>query len=60
MAAPSETIKSALLLAVAFVLLRIAHGVCYLADLPVPRSLAWVAGYACALGLLGLAALNVA
>ncbi|MDH5830924.1 MAPEG family protein [Luteimonas sp. M1R5S18] len=48
------------LLAVAFVVLRIAHGVCYLADLPRWRSLAWITGYACVLGLLGLAALSVA
>ncbi|MDH5832733.1 MAPEG family protein [Luteimonas kalidii] len=48
------------LLAVAFIALRIAHGVFYLADVPLLRSLAWIAGYACVLGLLGLAALNVA
>jgi len=47
-------------LAVAFVVLRILHGVFYLADLPPARSLAWFAGYACVLALLGLAALRVA
>jgi len=47
-------------LALAFVALRIAHGVFYLADIPLARSLAWVAGYACVLALLVLAALRVA
>lgn len=48
------------LLAVAFVVLRVAHGVLYLADLPLPRSLAWLAGYACVLALMVQAALALA
>ena len=48
------------MLAVAFVLLRIAHGVLYLADVPLARSLAWMGGYACVVALMVLAALGVA
>lgn len=47
-------------LALAFVVLRIAHGLFYLADVPLARSLAWLGGYACVLALLVLAALRVA
>ena len=46
------------LLAVAFVALRVLHGVFYIADVPMARSLAWMAGYACVIALLVLAALN--
>ena len=46
------------MLAVAFVVLRIAHGICYLADLPLARSLAWVGGFACVVALMVQAALT--
>ena len=48
------------LLAVAFVVLRVAHGALYLADVPLGRSLAWLAGYACVLAVMVQAALAVA
>ncbi len=48
------------LLAVAFIALRVLHGVLYLADVPLGRSLAWMGGYACVIALLALAALNIA
>ena len=48
------------MLAVVFALLRIAHGVLYLADMPLARSLAWMGGYACVVALMVLAALGVA
>ena len=48
------------LLAVAFIVCRILHGVFYLADLPLARSAAWTGGMACVASLLVLAALNVA
>ena len=48
------------LLAVAFVVLRVAHGALYLADVPLARSLAWMAGYACVLALMVQAALAAA
>jgi uncharacterized MAPEG superfamily protein len=47
-------------LAIAFVVLRVLHGVLYLADVPTARSLVWLGGYVCALALLALAALRVA
>ena len=47
------------MLAVAFVVLRIAHGALYLADVPLARSLAWMGGYACVAALMVLAALAV-
>ena len=48
------------MLAIAFVLLRVLHGVFYLADIATARSLAWVAGYGCVLALLALAAMRIA
>ncbi len=48
------------LLAVAFIVLRVLHGVLYLADVPLGRSLVWMGGYACVIALLALAALNIA
>lgn len=48
------------ILAVAFVVLRVLHGVFYLADIATARSLAWVAGYGCVLALLALAAMRIA
>ncbi len=47
-------------LAVAFVVLRVLHGILYLADVQLMRSLAWMAGFACVIALLAMAALNVA
>lgn len=44
------------LLALIFVTARIAHGAFYVAGLAMLRSLAWLVGIACALGLIGLAA----
>ena len=46
------------LLAVAFVILRVLHGVCYLADVALVRSLTWLAAFACVVALLVLAALG--
>jgi len=48
------------LLALGFVAMRIAHGVFYVADVPLARSLAWLAGFACVLALMVQAALAVA
>lgn len=48
------------MLAVAFIVLRVLHGVLYLADQPLGRSLVWMGGYGCVLALLGLAALRIA
>lgn len=48
------------MLAVAFVVLRVLHGVFYLADIATARSLAWVAGYGCVLALLAMAAMRIA
>lgn len=47
-------------LAVTFVLMRILHGVLYIADQHALRSLVWFIGLACVLGLMGLAVLRVA
>ena len=43
-------------LALAFVLARVLHGIFYLIDLALLRSLAWVAGFGCVIALFGLAA----
>ncbi|HRN61504.1 MAG TPA: MAPEG family protein [Gammaproteobacteria bacterium] len=48
------------MLAIAFVVFRILHGVLYLADVPLMRSLAWTAGFGCVVALLVMAALNAA
>lgn len=55
MAGVAETRITAL--AVAFVVLRIGHGLFYLADRPMLRSLVWAAGFACVVALLVQAAL---
>ena len=47
------------MLALAFIMLRVLHGVFYLADMALARSLAWTAGYGCAIALLVLAAMRV-
>lgn len=46
--APQGTVD---LLAVTFVAARIAHGVCYIADLATLRSLVWLVGWASSVGL---------
>jgi uncharacterized MAPEG superfamily protein len=48
------------MLALAFIVLRVLHGVFYLADMAMARSLAWMAGYLCVIVLLVLAAMRVA
>lgn len=42
-------------LAVAFVVLRVLHGVLYLANLAPARSLVWLAGFVCVMTLMGMA-----
>lgn len=44
-------------LSTAFIVLRILHGIFYVADRAALRSLVWVAGYACVLALLVQAAM---
>ena len=46
-------------LAIAFVVLRVLHGVLYVANVHALRSLAWALGYACVLWLMVLAALAI-
>jgi len=43
-------------LAIAFVLLRVAYGVCYVVDQATLRSLMWMGGQACSIGLFIVAA----
>lgn len=47
------------LLAIAFIGFRILHGVFYLASIAAMRSLVWMGGFACAIGLMVLAALKL-
>ena len=47
------------LLAVVFVVARVLHGVFYLTDKHTLRSLSWLVGMLCAVGLMVLAALRV-
>ena len=47
-------------LAVAFVVLRVLHGVLYVANVHALRSLAWALGYACIIWMMVLAATAVA
>ena len=47
------------LLAVAFIGFRVLHGVFYLAAAALMRSLVWIGGFACAIGLMVLAALKL-
>lgn len=47
-------------LAVAFIAFRILHGMFYLAAKGSLRSLAWLGGFACVMGLMVLAALRIA
>ncbi len=46
------------MLAALFIAFRILHGLFYIADKPLLRSVAWVAGIACPLALIVLAALR--
>ena len=46
-------------LAIAFVVFRVLHGIFYLGGIHRLRSLAWLGGLACVLGLMGSAAMNV-
>lgn len=46
-------------LAVAFVVFRVLHGIFYLRAAQLLRSLAWLAGFACVLGLMASAALSI-
>jgi uncharacterized MAPEG superfamily protein len=48
------------LLAIAFVVFRVLHGVFYLTAAQLLRSLAWVGGFACVLALMVQAALRIA
>lgn len=48
------------MLAVVFVLARVAHGLLYMADMAGSRSLAWLIGIVCVLTLMVQAALRVA
>lgn len=47
-------------LAVAFVVLRVLHGIVYLAGIHLLRTLVWFGGLACVLALMGLALAQVA
>lgn len=44
------------LLASLFIAFRLAHGICYLTNRSLLRSLVWTAGFACVIGLYVLAA----
>ncbi|MES2857676.1 MAG: MAPEG family protein [Pseudomonadota bacterium] len=48
------------MLAIAFVVLRVVHGIVYLAGAHAIRSLVWLGGLACVLALMASAALKVA
>ena len=48
------------LLALIFVAMRIAHGVFYVIDVQLARSLSWLGGFACVVALMVMAALGVA
>ncbi len=47
-------------LAVAFVVLRVLHGACYLTGLHIARTLVWFAGLACVIALMAQAAMRIA
>ena len=47
------------LLAIIFVAMRIAHGVFYVVDAQLARSLSWLGGFSCVLALMVQAALRV-
>jgi len=42
-------------LAVAFIVLRVLHGVLYVANLALARSLVWLGGFVCVVTLMGMA-----
>lgn len=47
-------------LAVAFVVLRVLHGILYIADMDALRSVVWFGGFFCMMGLMFSAAMKVA
>ena len=47
-------------LAVVFVAMRLAHGIFYVADVQLARSLAWLGGFACVVALMVMAAAAIA
>lgn len=47
-------------LAVVFVAMRLAHGIFYVADVQLARSLAWLGGFACVVALMVMAATAIA
>lgn len=47
-------------LAIAFMVLRVVHGIAYLAGIHLLRSLVWFAGLGCVIALMGLATAQVA
>jgi len=47
------------MLAIAFIALRILHGLFYLTGTQALRSVVWLGGFACVLGLMGLAAFKI-
>ncbi len=47
-------------LAIAFVVLRVLHGILYVANVHALRSLAWALGYACVIWLMVLAGVAIA
>lgn len=47
-------------LAIAFVAFRVLHGLCYLGNMHVLRSLSWTGGFVCVAWLMAAAALRVA
>jgi uncharacterized MAPEG superfamily protein len=51
--APQERIDA---LALAFIALRLAYGVCYLANWPMARSLVWLAAFGCTVAMFVAAA----
>ena len=44
------------LLALGFIGLRLVHGIAYIGDWPIPRSLAWVGGMGCVIALFVISA----
>lgn len=47
------------MLAVAFIVLRVLHGVFYIASVPLMRSLVWLGGLGCVVALMSMAAMAV-
>ena len=51
--APQSTVD---MLALTFIVARVAHGLCYIADQAALRSLVWLVGFGCVVGLFVTAA----